>query len=261
MLSTYIATSGSEKKDYDPRLFITTGLIYATEPRRSIQQLHDVCNMLMMWVGAEGGKVGENFSVDNFRKVAGHIWGDAVAADFSTYEGKALAARMLQDRGYARECLVLCDLRWTMTLSTRYVGDGPAPVTEPEVFSAITGKDMDEAGMYRLGERIFNLQRAVMLRQGRPGRAGDRILEHFFNMPLQKDELFYNADCLAPGKNGETISKIGAVVDKEEFEKMKTQYYDYRGWDAESGLLTRAKLEELQLDDVAADLSSSGLLK
>ncbi len=261
MLSTYIATSGGEKRDYDPRLFITTSLIYATEPRRTIQQLHDVCNMLMMWVGAEGGKVGEVFSVEDFRKVAERIWGDAVAADFSTYRGKALAARMLQDRGYAKESLVLCDLRWTMTLPFRYLGDGPTPVTEPEIFSAITGKEIDEAGLFKMGERIFNLQRAVLLRQGRPGRAGDRIMEHFFTLPLKKNELFYDADCLAPGKDGEIISKVGAVIERDKFEDMKSEYYSLRGWDVESGLMTRAGLEGLQLDDIADDLATRGLLR
>ncbi len=261
MLSTFIATRGGEKKDYDPRLFITTGLIYATEPRRSIQQLHEVCSMLMMWVGMGGAKTGEMFTIENFRKVAEKIWGNAVAADFSTYEGKALAARKLQDRVFAKESLVVCDLRWTMSQPFRYIEDGPAPVTETEIYSAITGKEIDEAELYRMGERIFNLQRAVLLRQGRPGREGDRLLEHFYTNPLQQGELFYDAECLAPGKDGEIISKIGAVIDREEFENMKSEYYGYRGWDVETGLPTRAKLEDLQLGDVAADLAGRGLLK
>jgi aldehyde:ferredoxin oxidoreductase len=261
MLSTFIATGGGEKRDYDPRLFITTALIYAMEPRRPIQQLHEVCSMLMMWIGQGGDKPGELFTVENFRKVAGHIWGDAIAADFSTYEGKALAARKLQDRVFAKESLVLCDLRWTMTQPFRYTGDGPTPVTETEIYSAITGKDIDEADLHKMGERIFNLQRAILLRQGRPGREGDRILEHFHTRGLEQGELFYNTDCLAPGPDGEIISKIGAVVDRDEFEKMKSEYYGMRGWDVETGLPTKAKFEELELDDVAADLAERGLLR
>jgi len=34
-----------------------------------------------------------------------------------------------------------------------------------------------------------------------------------------------------------------------------------RGWDVESGLQTAAKLEELQLGDVASDLLRRGLVK
>lgn len=261
MLSKYISTRGGEKRDYDPRLFITTSLVYATEPRRSIQQLHEVCVMLMMWVGMGDAKMGEQFTIEDFRKVAEIIWGNAVAADFSTYAGKALAAKKLQDRAFAKESLIICDLRWTMSLPFRYTGDGPPAVTETEVYSAITGKEIDETELYRFGERNFNLQRAVLLRQGRPGREGDRLLEHFHTLPLQKNELFFNAECLAPGKDGEIISKEGAVVDKDKFEEMKSEYYELRGWDVESGLLTRGKMEELKLNDVAEDLDGRGLLR
>lgn len=261
MLNVYIATRGGEKRDYDPRLFVTTGLIYATEPRRPIQQLHEVCSMLMMWVGMGDTKTGEQFSIEEFRKVADIIWGDAVAADFSTYEGKALAAKSLQDRVFAKESMILCDLRWTMTQPFRHLGNGPKPVFENQVYSAITGKDIDAAEFYKTGERNFNMQRAVMLREGWPGRKGDRLLPHFHTLPLQKGELFFDEDALAPGKDGEVISKVGWVVDKEEFENMKSEYYGLRGWDVQSGLLTRDKLTELQLDDVAADLEGRGLLR
>lgn len=42
LMFKFISTRAWEAKDYDPRLFITTGLFYATEPRRPIQQLHGV---------------------------------------------------------------------------------------------------------------------------------------------------------------------------------------------------------------------------
>ncbi len=262
MLSMCIATRGGEKKDYDPRLFITTGLIYATEPRRPIQQLHEVCMMLMMWLGMGGeGKPGEFFTAENLRQVAARIWGNAIAADFSTYEGKALAAKKLQDRVFAKESLVVCDLRWTMTQAFRALGGTDDTVTESQVFSAITGKDTDEPGLYNIGERIFNLQRAILLRQGWQGRQGDRLLDYYHTVPLRKGEIFFNHDGLVPGRDGEVISQIGKVVDKELFENMKSEYYELRGWDALTGLPTKAKLEELQLNDVAADLAGRGLLK
>jgi aldehyde:ferredoxin oxidoreductase len=258
----FVATRGSEKKDYDPRLLITTALCYAMEPRRPIQQLHEVSMLAMMWLGMEGNiKPGAMLSVQNFRKLAEKVWGSAVAADFSTYEGKALAAKKLQDRVFAKESLVICDLRWTMSQVARTLGTTPDTVTESQVYSAITGKEIDDTELARMGERIFNLQRAILLRQGWQGRKGDRILDYFFTEPLKKDELFFNVDGIMPGKNGEIISRIGAVVEKDKFEKMKTEYYGYRGWDAVTGFPTKAKLEELQLKDVAADLKKRGLSK
>jgi aldehyde:ferredoxin oxidoreductase len=262
MLHMFVATRGSEKKDYDPRMLITTALCYATEPRRPIQQLHEVASVAMMWLGMGGNaKPGVMLSTENFRKVAEKIWGSAIAADFSTYEGKALAAKKLQDRVFAKESLVICDLRWTMTQVARALGTTPDTVTESQVYSAITGKEVDDRELWKIGERIFNLQRAILLRQGWQGRKGDRILDYFFTEPLKKAELMFNADGLMPGKNGEIISRVGAFVEKDKFEQMKTEYYGYRGWDAETGFPTKAKLEELQLKDVAADLEKRGIAK
>jgi len=261
LLSMYVATRLSETKDYDPRMIMTTALLYPTEPRRPIQQLHEVVSPLMMWLGMGRGKPGEIYTSEQFRNAAVNLWGSATAADFSTYEGKAVAAKKLQDRVYAKESLVLCDLHWTMILPLRRGDSTDGPATESQVYSAITGKEIDEAGLYRIGERIFNLQRAILLREGWPGRKGDRLLDYCHSVPLRKGEIFFNHDGLVPGKDGEIISKIGTVVDREEFEKMKSDYYGLRGWDAETGLPTKAKLEDLQLGDVAADLAGRGLLK
>jgi len=262
MLPGFVATRGSEKKDYDPRILITTALCYATEPRRPIQQLHEIAMLAMTWHGMEpGSQPGTVFSTADFRRVAEKIWGSAQAADFSTYEGKALAAKKLQDRVFAKECLIVCDLRWTMTQAARALGTSPDTVTESQIYSAITGRQTDQDELWKLGERVFNLQRAILLRQGWQGCQGDGILDYFFTEPVNKGELFFNPDCLMPGKDGELICKEGAVLDRNEFEKMKTEYYGYRGWDADTGLPTIARLEELQLKDVAIDLKKRGLTK
>ena len=263
MLHLFVATRGSEKKDYDPRLLITTALCYATEPRRPIQQLHEVSMLAMMWLGMGpgAGKPGAMFSTENLRKVAEKVWGSAAAADFSTYEGKALAAKKLQDRVFFKESMVVCDLRWTMAQVNRALGTSPDTVSEAQVYSAITGKEIDDAGLAAYGERIFNLQRAILLRQGWQGRKGDSILDYFFTEPLKKGEIFFNVDGLMPGKDGEIISRVGAIVDKDGFEQMKTDYYEHRGWDAATGFPKKSKLRELKLNDVADDLAKRGLLK
>ncbi len=262
MLPRFVATRGGEKPDYDPRVMITTALFYATEPRRPIHQLHEIADVVLGWRGmGPGSRPGEMLSAEALRRLAGRIWGGAAAADFSTYEGKALAAKIIQDRVYAKESLVLCDLRWTMGQIARFLGATPDTVTEAQVYTAITGQETDDAELWRAGERIFNLQRAILLRQGWPGRKGDTLLEHFFTQPIKKEEIFLNENGLVPGKDGEIISKVGSVVERDEFEKMKTEYYGHRGWDAATGYPTAAKLGELGLEDVAADLKKRGLAK
>ena len=44
------------------------------------------------------------------------------------------------------------------------------------------------------------------------------------------------------------------------FESMKDEYYQLRGWDVATGLQTKAKLEELELHDIAKDLGQRGLM-
>jgi aldehyde:ferredoxin oxidoreductase len=262
MLPRIISTRAGEKKDYDPRLFMTTALFYATEPRRPIQQLHEIILMAMRWRGMEPNeKPGHLLSSEEFRKVAAKLWGSEEAADFSTYEGKALAAKKIQDRVLARESLVLCDLRWTEAQINRETGNNSDTATESQVYSAITGNEVDDVELARIGERIFNLQRAILLRQGWGGRQDDTILDYYFTEPLKKGEIFIHPDGLMPGKNDEIITRVGAVVGKNKFEQMKTEYYQWRGWDTDTGLPTRTKSQELNLNDVAEDLTGRGLLK
>jgi aldehyde:ferredoxin oxidoreductase len=263
LLPRVVATRGSEKKDYDPRILITTALSFATEPRRPIQQLHEIATLAIEWLGGpfRPEKPGAGFTAESLRTIGEKMWGSAAAADFSTYEGKALAAKLLQDRALARECVIFCDLRWMMTQIPRALGAAKDTVTEAQIYSAVTGKETDDAEFARIGERIFNLQRAILLRQGWGGRKGDDILGYYFTEPLKKNEIFFNAEGLIPGKDGEIVSKIGATLDRGEFEKMKAEYYGYRGWDAATGYPTKAKLDSLQLQDVAEDLAKRGLVR
>ncbi|MCJ7604519.1 MAG: hypothetical protein MUO19_00605, partial [Dehalococcoidales bacterium] len=260
VLGRFVATANAEKRDYDPRITMTTALLYATEPRRPIQQLHEIAMPLMGWLAWAQGDTKSPLNSKALREAAARMWGSELAADFSTYEGKSLAAKMLQDRVYAKESLVVCDLKWTMTLAMRN-GSGPdGPVTESQVYSAITGNEIGEEELYRFGERNFNVQRAVLLRQGWPGRDGDRVLDYMHTEPIEKNSTFFNGEVLLPGRDGEVISRAGEVLDRDRFEDMKTEYYELRGWNPETGYPTREKLEELQLADVAADLAERGLL-
>jgi aldehyde:ferredoxin oxidoreductase len=243
---------------YGPRLYITNGLLYAMEPRMPIQQLHEVSNVVYKWVSCLKKTEGAALSSDVIRAIAKRFWGSEIAADFSTYEGKALAVKMIQNREYAKECLILCDFLWPimdLENSEDHVGD---PTLESKILSAVTGNEVDERGLYEIGERVFNLQRAILVREGHVGRDFDTLPDFLFNMPLEHDQM--NPECLVPGKDGEAISRKGSVVVREEFEKMKDEYYQLRGWDVATGLQSRAKLEELGLRDIADDLEQRGLI-
>jgi aldehyde:ferredoxin oxidoreductase len=259
LIGDTIATSANEQSDYDPRLYVVNGLLYAVEPRRPIQQIHEIGLTLLQWLEwLKGGKDGF-LSTEALLTIAERYWGGRTVVDFSTYDGKALAAKMIQDREYAKECLILCDFLWPILWvrhSETHVGD---PSLESQVFSAIVGRETNEKELNTIGERIFNLQRAILLREGWGGREGDRLFDFFHDQPLQT--MRFNRDCLVPGRDGETVSRKGKVLERIGFERMKDEYYELRGWDVESGLQTRARLQELDLEDVADGLEKRGLLR
>lgn len=258
MIKDYITKTG-DNEIYGPRLYITTGIFYAVEPRFPIQQLHEISVPVMMWAARVMGVKEIPVTSEVMRAMAKRFYGSEIAADFSTYEGKALAATRIEDREYAKESLILCDLAWPMFFteaSPDHVGD---PTIDSQICAAVTGKEVDERGLYQIGERILNLQRAILAREGHEGREYDSIDEFNFSTPTKGD--FGNPDCIVPGKDGEVFSRKGMVVDREEFEKMKDEFYQIRGWDVPSGLQTRAKLEKLNLNDAAQRLESEGLLR
>ncbi len=247
---------------YGPRLYITNGLSYAMEPRRRIGQLHEigfpVAFEFRRWIeGTEGAHVSGKI----VRAIAKRFWGSEIASDFSNYEGKALAAKMIQDREYIKDSLVLCDWAWPIFESRHtenHVGD---PTLESKLYSAVTGNEVDEEGLYKIGDRLCNLQRSILVREGRRGRQDDQLGEFNYTIPIKVGFEINNPKCLVTGKDGEPLIKDGAVVDRAKFEKMLEEYYKLRGWDVHSGLQTKVKLEELSLEDVARDLEPRGLIK
>jgi aldehyde:ferredoxin oxidoreductase len=257
LITDYTSKAGYGS-EYCPRMYIVSGLLYAMEPRLPIHQVHEVGVTLIAWLDWMRKSEGSYLSTDVFREIARRFWGSELAADFSTYDGKALAAAKIQDREYAKESLILCDWMWPIvhvSHSPDHVGD---PTLESKLLAAVTGNPIDEEGLYRIGERIFNLQRAILTREGHRGRHSDILPQPFYTRPLRTS--VQDPECLAPGKGGEIISRKGAVVDKDEFENMKDEYYQLRGWDVATGLQTRAKLDELGLTDAANDLEKRGLL-
>jgi len=251
-------SSAEFQEFYDPRLYVTNAFFYAMEPRRPIQHLHEVGGPMCKWESWAKRTEGALETSDVVRKIAARFWGSEQAADFSTYEGKALAAKRIQDRQYAKECLILCDYLWPIidiANSDDHVGD---PSLESKILSAVTGNDVDEDELYTIGERVFNLQRSILVREGHCGRESDNLPDHFFSRPLKYDRT--NPDCLVPGKDGEVVSRKGAVIDRWEFEKMKDEYYELRGWDVATGLQRRTTLDALELGDVAQVLERTELI-
>ena len=259
LISAVIGTRANETRDYDPRYMLVNSLIYAFEPRRPIQLLHATSLVISRWLNNLEGFDDAFISSDKLERIAEEFWGSIEAKDFSTFKGKALAAKNIQDYGYMKESLVICDLAWPI-YPARYEIDGIGFSTiESRILSAITGKDINEDAFSVIGERIFNLQRAIMIRQGLGGRKGDTIMDYYHTEPL--DSMFENPECIAPGKDSEQTSRKGAILGKEDFEQLKSEYYSLRRWDVETGLQTLSGLKELDMEDIAQELDELGLIR
>jgi len=236
---------------YGPKTFTQSALLYAVEQRPMITELHEVCEPLTkwaLWYLSNGEK--SYVSTEVLRKIGSRFWGSEKAVDFSTYEGKALSAMKIQNREYAKESLILCDFVWPVfddAGSGDHVG---APMLESQLLSAVTGQEVSEAELDTLGERIFNLNRAIILREGRKGREDDCLPKTQFIErvePIADVFGMHNPELLLPGAGDEIISRKGKALDKENFEQLLDEYYELRGWDRATGFPKKEKLEELGL--------------
>jgi aldehyde:ferredoxin oxidoreductase len=202
-----------------------------------------------MWYLSKGEKT--YLSTKVLRNIAKTFWGSEQAVDFSTYEGKALAGFKVQNRQYVKESLNLCDFAWPVydaADKADHVGD---PTLEAQLFSAVTGKKFDKEEYDLIGNRLFTLNRMILVREGRKGRENDVLPDFMF---IEREEMIadvfgmYNPELFLPAKGDEVISRKGKAVDKKEFEKMMEEYYLLRGWNVQTGLPEKETLNKLGLD-------------
>ncbi len=243
---------------YSPREYITNTLFYSLEPRQPIAMLHEVGFIIARWLLH---RIRPDLSITTsevFRNAATKFWGHEKAWDLTSYEGKAMATVKILDRTYVKDCLLLCDFTWPIMDSFNtpdHVGD---PTLESKLFSAVTGIETDEAELNRYGERVFNLQRGILLREGRKAREADVPPEFNFTTPIKSGPV--NPELLVPGPTEEPLSTKGFLLEREKFEKMREEFYELRGWDTETGLQKAGTLEKLDLPDIAQALKGKGLV-
>jgi aldehyde:ferredoxin oxidoreductase len=105
-----------------------------------------------------------------------------------------------------------------------------------DFYSAVTGLDADLESLMKVGERVYNLEKAFNVREGLT-RADDVFPERFLKEPMP----------FGPHK--------GNVEDY--YPRISENYYKARGWNIETSIPTRKKLMELELEDVATELEKA----
>ncbi len=118
-----------------------------------------------------------------------------------------------------------------------------------EFYSAASGIETTPGEMLRAGERIWNLYKALNVREGF-GRKDDRFPPRWLEplRPPTGEEIILR-DCL------------GRPLSAEGLERLLDDYYDERGWDVERGIPTKEKLTDLGLASVAENLIKQGVIK
>ncbi len=246
MLSPTIIAIGHHD-EYPPRAFVAHALLYSMEPRMHAPTLHEIFLAWVPWNLHLTQPDVSPITSQVFRAIAKAFWGSEEAAYLPRYEGKALAAKKIQNRTYIKDSLGLCDFAWPITYSFNtpdYVGD---PDLEAKIFSAVTGIDGTELGRY--AERIFTLQRAILLREGWKIPETDFPPDYNFTEPLATD--YFGRKMIGPGPGEEIIDATGNILDRDKFTTMLKEYYRLRGWDQETGLPHPETLTALGLDDLA----------
>jgi aldehyde:ferredoxin oxidoreductase len=125
--------------------------------------------------------------------------------------------------------------------NTPYLGMEMVLKDMAELYSLATGITTDENGMKEIGDRILTLERAFIVREG-ISRKDDILVGRYMDEPVHGGPW------------------DGLAFDREKWDKMLDEYYDLVGWDKETGVPTRAKLEELGLQDITRELEKLGKL-
>jgi len=115
-------------------------------------------------------------------------------------------------------------------------------ILESSLLSAVTGIDYTPDELWTVGERIWNLRRAIMVLREDRQREDDTLSHVWFER-------------LAGGSQ-----RLAAPLDEDEWEALKDRYYELCGWNVSNGRPKRPSLEKLGLGSVADQLEKAGKL-
>ena len=136
------------------------------------------------------------------------------------YKGKGLVVKHSEEMAAISDAAGVCKNTYNNMEVLDWEGTA-------ELLRAATGWDIGGEEVQRIGERIVNLERLFIAREGIT-RQDDTLPRRFLEEPM-------------PQGSGPST---GSVL---ELEPMLDEYYRARGWDVQTGLPTKEKLEELGL--------------
>jgi len=207
--------------------------------------------------------------------------GDPFMFDYGDFYSESKVKLVAWHRHYTRfwkQSILYCDWVFPDLINADTSDNkGFTPEAEPKFFNAVTGNNMTFADGMEIGRKIWNLDRAIMILQGR-----HRDMEKFspymhkpqdptvppnrntlvaaIEVPYYRDGKWsYTSHSYTdPTKAFEPLQPL--YIDKDKFEDWRTMFYEFEGWETSSGWPTRSTLEGLDLGFVADELASKGKL-
>ena len=164
------------------------------------------------------------------------MWkGPKINPQMNAYEDQAAPVHYVQTLCTLADSLVVCKF------VTARVGEAIDLDEMAELYTAATGVEADRESVTEIADRIWNVERAFLVREGIT-RKDDNVFGKALNEPIPSGPY------------------QGFAHDPEKWDELLDEYYDLNGWDRKTGIPTRARLEALGLKDVADELEEMGKL-
>jgi aldehyde:ferredoxin oxidoreductase len=217
------------------------GVIINTQYNRDCQ-CHSHCNF-----------VRNGLPIEVQKRLAGEIWGSPDAVDpigaytpMNVY--KARMAKWSVVRKELHDSLSMCNWMgpWVASpLKERgYRGDDSL---ESMFYSLATGDKKSRQELDEAGERIFNLHRALTIRD-------------MGTKEMRKEHDAIPAWVFKDASGKPPLTKGTIHMDKEDIKKAMDMYYEEMGWDKETGAPAASTYQKFGLAKVAEELGKKGLL-
>jgi aldehyde:ferredoxin oxidoreductase len=161
------------------------------------------------------------------------LYGIPEIGDPDTYERKAEGVVWLEKFTATAAAAGIC------LFNTVWICAPLGPQELADLLTTATGEDFDTQRVFQVGERIYNLERAFIAREGIT-RKDDYPPEIVFQKAISDG------------------ARKGAKMDRAKYEEMLDDYYQLMGWDQQTGVPLAETLQALDLAEVAEDLQGLG---